>query len=304
MTADRLPLHEIAALATAVCWAITSLVSATPSSYLGAFAFNRLRQVSVAVILALYVAVSGRWQAMELYEAVLLLLTGAVGIFFGDTLLFTALNRLGPRRSGILFALNAPLAAILGWLLLDETLPPLALAGIGLTVIGVSLAILFGKKPGQLHKLEQVQGPLWIGVVFGLCAALGQALGSIIARPLIAAGMDPFVASMMRVGAAAACLSALMALPINAVQPHAALNWRIAALTILTGILAMGIGMTLLLYALSGGKTGVIATLSATSPVIILPLLWLKTGTRPAAGAWGGAALVVCGMALLFYGRS
>ena len=34
--------------------------------------------------------------------------------------------------------------------------------------------------------------------------------------------------------------------------------------------------------------------------VLILPMIWLRTGERPAAGAWLGAALVVAGMALLF----
>jgi drug/metabolite transporter (DMT)-like permease len=33
--------------------------------------------------------------------------------------------------------------------------------------------------------------------------------------------------------------------------------------------------------------------------VIILPLLWLRTGERPANGAWLGALLVVAGMALI-----
>ena len=46
--------------------------------------------------------------------------------------------------------------------------------------------------------------------------------------------------------------------------------------------------MTLLLYALAGGKVGIVSTLSATSPVLILPLLWLRTGQRPAPGAWAG----------------
>jgi hypothetical protein len=32
-------------------------------------------------------------------------------------------------------------------------------------------------------------------------------------------------------------------------------------------------------------------------------MLWLKTGARPAIGAWVGAGLVVVGMALLFAGR-
>ena len=89
-------------------------------------------------------------------------------------------------------------------------------------------------------------------------------------------------------------------MPIPALKPKGPLTWKVAALTALTGILALAIGMTLLLFALSGGKVGIVSTLSATSPVIILPLLWLRTGERPAAGAWAGAALVVAGMALIF----
>jgi drug/metabolite transporter (DMT)-like permease len=73
-----------------------------------------------------------------------------------------------------------------------------------------------------------------------------------------------------------------------------------ALVTALASFVGLGVGMTLLLFALSGGKVGVVSTLSATSPVLILPMLWARTGERPAAGAWAGAALVVAGMALLF----
>jgi drug/metabolite transporter (DMT)-like permease len=104
----------------------------------------------------------------------------------------------------------------------------------------------------------------------------------------------------VRVGVAAMCLSVLLQLPFDVMKPKAALNWKIAAYTAGVGFLGLGVGMTLLLFALSGGKTGIISTLSATTPVIILPMLWLKTGSRPAAGAWAGAGLVVVGMALLF----
>jgi drug/metabolite transporter (DMT)-like permease len=75
---------------------------------------------------------------------------------------------------------------------------------------------------------------------------------------------------------------------------------RVGEQTALTAFLGLGVGMTLLLFALAGWKVGIVSTLSATSPVLILPLLWLRTGQRPAAGAWAGAALVVVGMALIF----
>ncbi len=297
------PIHEAAAFGAAICWAMTALISSLPAGHLGALAFNRLRQAAVTVLLAIFVLASGRWQGLGIHEAGLLLASGLVGIFAGDTLLFNALNRVGPRRSSILFALNAPMTAVLGWLLLGETLPFKAVMGIMLTCFGVMLAILFGKRSGQTHKLEEVKGSLLIGVMFGLGAALGQATGSIIARPVMASGFDPFLASMLRVGIAAFALSLLMVLPFEAVKPRSPPTWKIAGLTVLTGILAIGIGMTLLLFALSGGKTGIVATISATSPVLILPMLWLRTGERPAAGAWAGAALAVAGMALLFLNR-
>jgi drug/metabolite transporter (DMT)-like permease len=295
-----MPIHELAALGAATCWALTGLISAGPAGHLGAPAFNRVRQVFVTGLLALYVIATGAWRDLDAANIGPLLLSGLIGIFIGDTLLFATLNRLGPRRSGILFALNAPIAALLGWLVLNEALSASAVAGIGLTAAGVFLAILFGKRRAQMHEWEKIKGPLWIGVLLGLGAATGQAIGSIIARPVMETGIDPFVASLLRVGIAAACLSVLTQLPIASVKPKGPLTLKVAAMTALTGILALAIGMTLLLFALSGGKVGIVSTLSATSPVMILPMLWLRTGERPAGGAWAGAALVVVGMALIF----
>ncbi len=294
-------IYELAAVGAATCWAMTGLLAARPAGHLGALAFNRTRQLFVASVLGLYVLASGTWRDLQPDALWSLLLSGFIGIFVGDTLLFTCLNRLGPRRSGILFALNAPIAAVLGWAVLGEQLSVTAIAGIGLTLAGVLLAILFGKRKSQLHAWESVKGPLWLGVLVGLLAALSQAVGSLIARPVMAAGVDPIAASMLRVGVAAICLTMLTMLPIKAVKPKAPLTGSIFFQTALTGIIALGFGMTLLLFALSGGKVGIVSTLSATTPVIILPLLWLRTGERPASGAWVGAALVVIGMALVFW---
>jgi drug/metabolite transporter (DMT)-like permease len=295
-----MPIHELAAVGAAACWALTGIISAGPAGHLGALAFNRLRQVFVTGLLAVVVLATGTWQQLDAGNTGQLIVSGLLGIFLGDTLLFATLNRVGPRRAGVLFALNAPIAAILGFVVLSEVLSATAVLGIALTVCGVVLAILFGKRRDQLHAWEAVKGPLWIGVALGLGAATGQAMGSIIAKPVMASGVDPFLASMVRVGVAAFCLSVLIALPIPAVKPKGPLTLKVAALTAFTGVLALGIGMTLLLFALSGGNVGIISTLSATSPVIILPMLWLKTGERPAGGAWVGAALVVIGMGLIF----
>ena len=295
-----MPIYELAALGAAACWAATSVISAGPVAHLGPLAFNRVRQVFVTVMLAVYVLATGGWAQFDTAYLAPLVLSGVIGIFLGDTLLFATLSRVGPRLSSILFALNAPIAAILGFAVLGETLSMQAAAGIAITVTGVLLAIAFGKRRAQSSSWETVRGPLWVAVALGLGAATGQAVGSIIAKPVMAAGVDPFLASFVRVGVAAFCLSVLIAMPIDAVKPKGPLTLKVFALTAATGILALAIGMTLLLFALSGGNVGIVSTLSATSPVIVLPMIWAKTGERPAAGAWAGALLVVLGMAFLF----
>ena len=70
--------------------------------------------------------------------------------------------------------------------------------------------------------------------------------------------------------------------------------------TAISGFLAMAVGMTLVLFALSGGQVGVVTTLSSTSPILILPVLWVATRQRPPLGAWIAAVMVVIGSVLIF----
>ena len=295
-------IYELAALGAALTWAVTGIVSAGPSAALGAVAFNRLRMALVFVMLAIAALFTGGWQTIHEANIAPLVLSGLIGIFLGDTALFLTMNRLGPRRTNILFSCNAPMAAILGWLVLDEAITAQKLAGIAVVFAGVLLAIVFGKRPSQMHQWEAVKGPLIVGVALGLTAALGQAVGSLIARPVMEAGVDPIAASAVRVGTSVVALSLLIATGWQAIQARTALTPRLVVVTGLSGMLGLGVGMTLVLFALVGGKVGIVATLSATTPAFILPVMWLRTGERPAAMAWLGAALVIAGSALIFAG--
>ncbi|MFV0411080.1 MAG: EamA family transporter [Paracoccus sp. (in: a-proteobacteria)] len=76
---------------------------------------------------------------------------------------------------------------------------------------------------------------------------------------------------------------------------------RTAAIGIIgSAVLGMVIGMSLLLFALQGGKIGIVSALSALSPVVILPILWVVTGARPSLTSWIGALIAVIGMTLIF----
>jgi drug/metabolite transporter (DMT)-like permease len=295
-------IYNLAALAAALSWAISSILAANPSSALGSLAFVRIRMSMVFVMLALYLAVTGGWRTVELSHITPSVLSGLIGILIGDAALFDAMNRLGPRRAGILFSSNAVFSVILGWLFLSEKLGLVTLLGIAIALAGVMLAILFGKRKADLHHWEAVKGPLSVGIAIGLFSGLCQAIGSIIARPVMETGVDPAAIAAIRVGIASLGLTLAMFAGVKSARAKSELTPKLAAQVAISGFAAMGVGMTLLLFALRGGNVGIVATLSATTPALVLPMLWWKTGDLPPALAWLGAALVVVGSGLIFAG--
>jgi drug/metabolite transporter (DMT)-like permease len=57
--------------------------------------------------------------------------------------------------------------------------------------------------------------------------------------------------------------------------------------------------MSLLMAALAVGDVGIVTTLSSTTPILILPMVWWVTGRRPPVLAWVGAGLAVAGTGLI-----
>ena len=293
-----MPVESLALLAAA-CWATASLFSATASSHMGAFAFTRWRMVFASLILWAMVAFTGGWRSLEWSGVGLLVVSGLIGIFVGDTALFACMNRLGPRRSGILFATHALFSAVLAWAFLGERIEGYALLGSALLVAGVMTAIAFGKREDEAHRWEATRGRLAVGVALGLTAALGQSVGTLILKPLMSTGVDPMAGSVVRMTAGFAAHGLLWLSGWQVTRNRAPLNVRDLGFTFVSAAVALALGMTLILQALAHGSAGLVGLLSSVSPVLLLPLLWAAYGRRPAAGAWWGAGLAVLGCGLI-----
>jgi len=293
--------YDLLALGAAACWAVGSVMSVTPARHLGAFAFTRWRMAMVAVMLWSVVAFSGSWRTFDASAWGTMALSGLVGIFIGDTALFSAINRLGPRRAGVLFATHAAFSAGLGFVVLDERMSLQALLGAVLTLAGVMLAIVLGRHKDESHAWEADHGHVGLGVALALVAALCQAVGSLIAKPVMALQVDPVMASAVRVTVATLAHTVLLLAGFQAARATQAATPRVLAQTALNGFIAMGIGMTLVLLALEKGDVGMVAILSSVSPILVLPLLWWQLKRAPALGAWVGASLTVLGTALLLW---
>ena len=288
------------ALSAALIWSTATLVSTSPNTKLGAIGFNRIRMTFVFLLLGITALITGGWETINSANLFLLILSGFIGIFLGDTFLFYTLDRVGPRRNSILFSMAAPIALFLNFFFLHHSIGMVSLIGCFAVVTGVIIAIIYGKQASQLHIWERVKKPLWIGVVTGLLAATAQATGIIIAKPVMESGVDPIAASALRVGVAAILLIIMGRFPIKFFQSRSEADSKTIIMTCFSGFLGMAVGMTLLLLALKDGDAGIVTTLSSTIPIMVLPLIWLKTKQRPAGPAWLGAFVAVIGICLIF----
>jgi uncharacterized membrane protein len=133
----------------------------------------------------------------------------------------------------------------------------------------------------------------------GVLAALCQAVSSLIAKPVMVSGADPIAATAIRVSATCAAQFVLLWSGFAAARARSKASPRILLQVGWIGFLGMGVGMSLILLALKHGDVGMVAILSSVSPVLVLPLLWLRLQRAPAPGAWLGAGFTVAGTALV-----
>ncbi len=300
---------QLLALSAALSWAIGGLIAAEPTRALGGPRFTRIRMYWVSVLLAGVAWAAGGWGSVEATDWLPLAISGFIGLSIGDAALFTAFSRpeaivsLSATATEILFAANAPMAAVLSAVFLGERFSVGALVGTVLVFVGVALAIALGTRPGQSHTWEEVRGSLAVGVGFGLLGALGQAIGIVVADPVFDGGLDPWAGAAIRsiVGTVGlVVLAPWLERQRRARGEQVRLTARLVAVVFLSGTIGMAIGKTLVLAALTDGDAGVVSVLISTAPVLQLPLIWLVTRERPAGGAWAGAALAAIGTALIF----
>ncbi len=241
---------------------------------MGAFAFTRWRMAFASVVLWGIALATGGWRGVPGEGVALLVLSGLIGIFVGDTALFVSMNRLGPRRSGVLFAAHSLFSVVLAWLWLGETIAGWQLLGCALLAGAVMTAIALGKRQGESHLWERTQGRLAAGIGLGLLAALGQSVATLMLKPLMSSGVDAVGASALRMSAGFGAHALLWACGLRVARARQPLRWQDILNTFASAGMAMVLGMTLILKALQTGSAGMVGMFSSVSPVLLLlPLL-------------------------------
>ena len=288
------------ALLAAFSWSISSLISADITRILGGIGFNRLRLIFVSIMLLSYATFQKTWDTINIEYLNVIIISGVIGIFLGDTLLFMALKRIGPRRNNILFSLAAPFTVILNILALQQKMSLIEITGCILIFIGVVVAISYGNSKNNNHRWELIEGSIKIGILFGILAALCQSIGLIMMKPILDQGADPIASAAIRCTISALLLSLTYISKSNLIGHNINFTTSTILKTIISGFLGMALGMSLLLIALQKTDAGIVATLSSTSPIMILFLLWIITKKIPSIGAWIGTIIAIIGTGLIF----
>ncbi len=263
----------------------------------GRVAILQLARWQMGIAFGVTLAISalfGGWQTVAAWQFGLLAASSAAGIMLASLTYFGAIMFAGPRISALLFTLASPFALLMGFLALGETVSIAQGAGIALILFGIMLAIT---APADAPVVGRSVRPVWQGITLGVITSVGQAAGSLLARPAMAAGVEPVTAMAIRSGLGFAFFLALMVIPMA----RRAMPLGRSELVNIGGsaVLGMFIGMSFLMAALARGDVGIVSTLSSTTPILILPMLWATTGKRPAVAAWVGAILAVAGTALI-----
>ena len=161
-------------------------------------------------------------------------------------------------------------------------------------------SIYWSCKNNTYHRWELIEGSIKIGILFGILAALCQAIGLIMMKPILDKGADPIASAAIRTTISALLLSFTYMSKSNLTGTNINFTPDIIFKTIISGFLGMALGMSLLLIALQNGDAGIVATLSSTSPIMILFLLWILTKKIPSLGSWLGTIIAIIGTSLIF----
>ena len=304
-------LGETAALATAFFWSFTSIFFAEGGKLIGSFKVNNIRLAMAVVIYAIIlILLTGTpWPAgINAQQVFWLGLSGLVGLVFGDSFGFKALVMIGPRLTTLLYATTPIWTTIVAWVFLGERLTALDVLGIVITVSGI-VWVVTERRFAQASPNGPVSGhpdagSYFTGILLGLGAALGQAVGLVLAKEgMLHAGgtVEPIEASAVRMGIALIGIWTLSGIRGQIPATLAALrHGRAMAFSFGGAFFGPFLGVWMSLLAVAHLEAGVASTLNSMTPVMILPFLIIYYKERPTLRAWLGAIVAVGGVALLF----
>lgn len=283
------------AVGAAFCIALGSMFASELKGRVDVLRLVRWQFVSAFLMGVAATLVVGDWVDLTVHQIGLFAISGFVSVVMAGLAYFNAIYMAGPRITALMFSLTSPFALLFAYLILGETVSLQQGLGIAVVLAGVTLAV--GGGDGRRH---QGRGTWpWRGIALGALAALFQSLGTLAARPAMESGAGPVAAIAVRMGTAAIFYSVLLLVPMPRLHRPYRFATRDFVLAVVAAFFSSALATVFMMSALTEGKVGIVATLASMTPVLVLPMVWLRTARMPSPLAWIGAALAVVGTAVI-----
>lgn len=264
---------EIAALGASLCWSLNSIQFTFAGRRVGSRVVNRLRLALAVLFLSLaHLLRQGHLWPVDagLHRWGWLGLSGIVGLIIGDGSLFQAFLRIGPRRSMMLMTLVPVISTLTAWFFLGETLLPIEVIAMLVTVGGVAWVV--SERQPETGLPDRDGRDVVLGGLLGLVGATGQALGLVVAKRGLAGGFPALSATVIRMVVAAITIWCLAVVQGQVGPTCQALQDRRARFWLVGGsFIGPFVGVWLSLVAVQTTAVGIASTLMSLSPIVLIP---------------------------------
>lgn len=289
---------EISALATALCWAVTSYVFTNVIRKIGALRVNIDRMILASIMLFLIIIIFNINLDINSDQISNLIISSILGLVIGDSFLFKSFQLIGARLSVIIMALVPVLSTVLAFFFLNELITFFELVGMIITITGIVIVVLEKKQKDENNFSFDKRA-----ILYGLLGALGQASGLIFAKFAFQAGeLNGFTASFIRLFSASIIILPLAVIFRRYKNPYRLYSENVRSIKVMLIGTVFGpvLGITLSLVAIEFAKIGIASTLMATMPIIMLPISKFYFKEKLGWKAIIGAIIAVAGAAIIF----
>ena len=291
---------EIAGIATAIFWTVTSMAFQVATRRVGSLNVNIIRLFTAFGFYVLYMRMTrGLWLPTDATPDAWkwLSLSGLVGFVLGDFFLFQSYAFVSARISMLMMSLAPPVAALLGYIILGERFTLLNTVGLLMVLSGIAMVIL--NRGDKTDSKRRFNYPVK-GILLAFGGAVGQGSGAVLSK-FCMASYDAFSASQIRVIAGVFGFSLIFTLTRRWKGVFTTVKDIKAMKPILIGsFFGPFIGVGLSMVALQHTSAGIASTLMATVPVFILLPSVLFFGEKLTWREVLGAFITVGGIAVFF----
>lgn len=298
---------EIFALATAFCWAFTTIFFAEAGKIIGSFKVNNIRLLLAAVIYTIILLITkGRIFPENLIggHVFWLGLSGIIGFVIGDGAGFKALVMIGARLAVLVYSTAPIIATLIAWAFLGERLNLIDILGVVVTVGGIAWVVTARSYVNnKVDSSHPDSGSFGKGLFYAFIWGAGQAGGLVLSKHAmvnLAEPIEPMEASFLRIIVSVVVIWLLATVRGQFMSTVRGFTNRKAVGLMVAGAIAgpfAGVWMSLI--AVKYIAVGIAATLNATVPIWLLPIVRVVYKERLSVRIVLGTIIAVAGIALL-----